>query len=533
VCSYIQRGKSPKYIEKSDLPVINQKCVRWWGIDERYLKFVDPFQWPSLTEERFLVSEDVLWNSTGTGTIGRAALFKGLRSADQAVVDSHVTVLRSNGSIIGGFLHRFIQSPCVQNAIADMQSGTTNQVELNRTEITETVLPLPPLVEQRRIVAKLDTLDAKSACARTELARIETLVARYKQAVLSKAFSGELTLAEASNWTSCALGDLALDVRYGTAEKCTYAPDLTPVLRIPNVSNGRIDLSDLKHASFNEKELRKLALVEGDILVIRSNGSLDLVGRSAIVDSAAAGMLFAGYLIRIRPDLSRVFPQFVQYWMESFAARRKIEEAAKSTSGVNNVNSQQLQALRLQLPHIEEQQEIVRRIESAFAKIDRLAKEAKRALELVGRLDEAILAKAFRGELVPQDPNDEPASALIKRIGAWSTRVNDKAQGRPAKNVERAVRRRDGKTAAGSPLIKVADAMTAQQKDSSMSKTRQDPDVMGQPYLSKILRKQPGAGTVDALFKAADLPVADFYKQLAWEIENQYIRDKHDRLEAA
>lgn len=296
--------------------------------------------------------------------------------------------------------------------------GGTTRLKLTQEGMRKVRFPLPPLAEQKRIVAKLDALNATSARARTELARIETLVSRYKQAVLSKAFSGELTSAEVSNWASCTLGDLALDVRYGTAEKCTYAPNLTPVLRIPNVANGRVDLSDLKHASFNEKELKKLALLEGDLLIIRSNGSLDLVGRSAVVDAAAAGMLFAGYLIRIRLTLSKAMPSFIQYWMQSFAVRRTIEDAAKSTSGVNNVNSQQLQALKLKLPPIEEQHEIVRRIESAFAKIDRLAKEAKRALELVGRLDEAILAKAFRGELVPQDEGDEPAEHLLARIRA-------------------------------------------------------------------------------------------------------------------
>ncbi|WP_137135630.1 restriction endonuclease subunit S [Rhizobium sp. FKY42] len=304
-----------------------------------------------------------------------------------------------------------------ENIKAAHGTGST-MIHVTKGDMEQRRILLPPLAEQKRIVAKLETLNAKAARARTELARIEALVSRYKQAVLSKAFSGELTSAEVSNWALCTLGDLALDVRYGTAEKCTYAPDLTPVLRIPNVANGRIDLSDLKHASFNEKELRKLELLEGDLLIIRSNGSLDLVGRSAVVDAAAAGMLFAGYLIRVRLALSKAMPSFIQYWMQSFAVRRTIEDAAKSTSGVNNVNSQQLQALQLKLPPLEEQHEIVRCIESAFAKIDRLAKEAKRALELVGRLDEAILAKAFRGELVSQDENDEPAEHLLARIRA-------------------------------------------------------------------------------------------------------------------
>jgi type I restriction enzyme S subunit len=83
------------------------------------------------------------------------------------------------------------------------------------------------------------------------------------------------------------------------------------------------------------------------------------------------------------------------------------------------------------------------------------------------------------------------------------------------------------------PMPSIVDAVPAAPKDSSMTKSRHDPDVMGQPYLARILRKLSGPGNVEALFKAADLPVADFYKQLAWEIENKHIRDGQDKLEAA
>ncbi|EJC69871.1 restriction endonuclease S subunit [Rhizobium leguminosarum bv. viciae WSM1455] len=348
--------------------------------------------------------------------LGRACIFPGLSQPAVTVVD--VLVFRSGTDLVSPeWIMSAINAPETRQKIVAQASGTTRQ-RVSGGNLKRLQLPLPPQAEQKRIVAKLDALNAKSARARTELARIETLVSRYKQAVLSKAFSGKLTASKVSNWLLSTLGELALDVRYGTAEKCTYAPELTPVLRIPNVADGRIDLSDLKHASFNENDLKKLALLEGDLLVIRSNGSVDLVGRSAVVDSAAAGMLFAGYLIRIRLDLEKASPSFIQHWTQSLEVRRTIEGAAKSTSGVNNVNSQQLQALQLRLPALKEQHEIVRRIEFAFAKIDRLAAEARRALELVGKLDEAILARAFRGELVPQDENDEPAEELLERIRA-------------------------------------------------------------------------------------------------------------------
>jgi type I restriction enzyme S subunit len=334
-----------------------------------------------------------------------------------AIVKADCFRIRLGNAIEAKFFVNWMNSEIAARSLSEQAHGV-GRLRINLSDLRQMKLPLPPLAEQKRIVAKLDALNAKSTRARAELARIETLVSRYKQAVLSKAFSGELTSSNTPKWFPITLGELAIDVRYGTAEKCTYAPELTPVLRIPNVVHGRIDLADLKHAAFNKKELQKLALVEGDLLVIRSNGSVDLVGRSALVDAAAAGMLFAGYLIRIRLDLTKTAPSFIQRWMQSIEVRHKIEGAAKSTSGVNNVNSQQLQALQLKLPPLPEQHEIVRRIESAFARIDRLATDAKRALELLDKLDEAILAKAFRGELVPQDPTDEPAHLLLERIRA-------------------------------------------------------------------------------------------------------------------
>src|SRR5437762_9967528 len=95
VTAYVQRGKSPKYAERSDLPVINQRCVRWHGVQAEYVKFVDQSQWEAWGPERTLQEGDVLWNSTGTGTIGRAAIYRPSPDFERVVADSHVTVLRS------------------------------------------------------------------------------------------------------------------------------------------------------------------------------------------------------------------------------------------------------------------------------------------------------------------------------------------------------------------------------------------------------------------------------------------------------
>lgn len=310
---------------------------------------------------------------------------------------------------------------------------------LNREDAYGLPIALPPLSEQRRIATKIDSLTGKSRRARDHLDHIPRLVEKYKQAVLAAAFRGDLTRAWRAEggvspvYRKAALADVLTDIRYGTAKKCDYGAGDTPVLRIPNVQRGEIALDDLKSADFEEAELRKLRLRPGDLLVIRSNGSVGLVGRCAIVNDAAAGMLFAGYLIRLRVDPERALPSYVHLWLQSASMRSIIEGLAKSTSGVNNINSTQIEQLPVKLAGLDEQHEIVRRIEAAFAWIDRLAAEATNARRLIDRLDHAILAKAFRGELVPQDPDDEPAGALLDRIRAERGASPKAKRGRKAK----------------------------------------------------------------------------------------------------
>jgi type I restriction enzyme S subunit len=277
------------------------------------------------------------------------------------------------------------------------------------------------LPEQDQIITTLNSLFARSKRVREELVRIPRLIERYKQAILASEFRGNLTadwriannISPNTDWSDTTLGNLSTDVRYGTAAKCHYEPKATPVLRIPNVVNGRIDTNDLKYCKFSEKEIDKLALRSGDLLVIRSNGSLDLVGRAAVATDEVAGYLYAGYLIRLRLDSDRVNPAFIQLALEEPSIRQTIENLAKSTSGVNNINGEQLKALNLPLPLLMEQCEIIRRVKNAFASVDRPAAEAARSIELLDRLDRAILAKAFRGELFAVEQLDRASEEAI------------------------------------------------------------------------------------------------------------------------
>lgn len=269
------------------------------------------------------------------------------------------------------------------------------QPNISQIILKQQIVPLPPLAEQRRIVAELDRLTARIARARAELERVRALQKQW----LSKFFDTEFSC----DGELLRLGELAEDIRYGTAQKCSPDPTLTPVLRIPNIASGKIDISDLKHSKFTEKEIKKLSLCRGDLLIVRSNGSVDLVGQSAVADARVSGFLFAGYLIRIRLRNKDITPYFVHYWLRSSHARSLINAAAKSTSGVNNINSEQLKNLSVRLPSRLKQQEIVSRITKACSHGNRLETETRHALALLDRLESSLLAK-LPGRTRPAGP---------------------------------------------------------------------------------------------------------------------------------
>ncbi|NJK52651.1 MAG: restriction endonuclease subunit S [Leptolyngbyaceae cyanobacterium SU_3_3] len=161
ISEYIQRGKSPIYSDIREIPIISQKCVQWSGFDKTAVKFIDPSTLNKYQDERFIQKGDLLWNSTGTGTLGRINIYKDeLKVFKKVVADSHVTIVRPL-EVCNEYVLNFLMSPIVQNHIEENASGTTNQIELNTTTVTIQVLPLPPLAEQRRIVAKIDQLMAR------------------------------------------------------------------------------------------------------------------------------------------------------------------------------------------------------------------------------------------------------------------------------------------------------------------------------------------------------------------------------------
>ena len=157
ICSYIQRGKSPKYSPIKQYPVVAQKCNQWTGFTIEKAQFIDPETIGAYTKERFLENGDLMWNSTGLGTLGRMAIYwEELNPYKVAVADSHVTIIRPLKSyVMPQYLYSYFSSYTVQSVIEEKADGSTKQKELATTTVKKYLVPLPPFAEQRRIVEKI------------------------------------------------------------------------------------------------------------------------------------------------------------------------------------------------------------------------------------------------------------------------------------------------------------------------------------------------------------------------------------------
>lgn len=267
-------------------------------------------------------------------------------------------------------------------------------------------IPLPPLQEQQAIVAKIEELLSDLENGKQQLLKAQQQLKVYRQSLLKWAFEGKLTSKNVSEgelpegWRWVKMGEVIEKPKYGTSKKCDYINSGKAVLRIPNIGNGIIDENDLKYAEFDDKEIETYGLQEGDLLTIRSNGSVDLVGKCAIITQRNINYLFAGYLIRLRPIKSKVNSFFLLYSLFSHRLRIQIEEKAKSTSGVNNINSEELGDLILSIPPLSEQQQIVEILESKLTVCDKLEETISQNLAQSETLRQSILKRAFEGRLV-------------------------------------------------------------------------------------------------------------------------------------
>ncbi|MBS9388647.1 MAG: restriction endonuclease subunit S [Dolichospermum sp. WA123] len=450
VTEYISRGKSPKYTNYSSLPVINQKAIRWFGIQQEYLKYVDPAQFDFWTPERFIRIGDVLWNSTGTGTMGRACLVTERDVEIPKVVDSHVTIVRANQAVIEPrFLFAWIQSPEIQADIASLATGTTNQIELSQAVIASIRIPIPHLNEQKRIADKLDILLAKATRCCDRLNYVSSILKRFRQGVVNAATSGQL-IEDGQNfrnhqtsfihpefdtadkpieqhpytrWQKALIGDLLDEKpRNGYSPRPVEFETQTRSLSLSATTSGRFNSEFFKYINETIPKDSHLWLKPGDILIQRAN-TLEYVGVSAIYHGPSSSYIYPDLMMKCRAN-NKILTEFLYYLLSSSAVRAYFRANATGTSGnMPKINQQTVISAPVRIPCIDEQQEIVRCVETLFTFADRLEARYQAARTQVERLTPTLLDKAFRGELVPQDPNDESVSVLIERIQTEKARI--------------------------------------------------------------------------------------------------------------
>lgn len=340
-------------------------------------------------------------------------------------------VVRLLGKNSSDFIWRFLRRKSFRDDAEASMTGAVGQRRVPATYLKESRVPVPPLTEQRRIVAKIDSLTANSKRARNYLDHIPRLVEKYKQAVLAAAFRGDLTREwretnGSGAWQSTTLGEVVTIASGQTPkgiENRLSANGELPWFKVSSMNEpdnlGGLRVSQFRLSQQDAAALGLRRVAAGSIAFPKRGGAIATnKKRKLLVD----GALDLNLMVLTAKGISS---DFLWWWMQ------KLDLASISNgSNVPQINNGDIAPLPIDIPPASEQHEIARLLGLAFSWIDRLAAEATDARKLIDHLDQAVLAKAFRGELVPQDPTDEPASVLLDRIKAERDAVPKTKRGR-------------------------------------------------------------------------------------------------------
>ena len=371
----------------------------------------------------------IVWDGSRSGLV-----FKGMPGA----VGSTLMCLTPIG-IDSTYLYYFLK---LQFFYFNQNTTGDSIPHINSDLFYDIEIPFPPIEEQKYIVEKIkekwekfeDDINKSnfeliqslrnyltqinSNLTELELNKIHSLE-DFKNSVLDYAISGKLTNKwpdENEEYPKVKLGEVITSINYGTAKPSKKGIDGTAIIRIPNLKNFYIDLSDLKYSVLSEDEYNNLKLEIGDILLIRSNGSVNLLGRSCIITQKEEGLAFAGYLLRLRLNKKKILSEFLNYTFHSPLVRRQIESGGRSSSGVNNINTEEVKNLIIYLPEIEEQKEIVSQIENLLIKIEEAEEKNILTNQLSEKLNQSVLNMAFNGGFSAAHSNTQSFSQIIQKL---------------------------------------------------------------------------------------------------------------------
>lgn len=432
--SAVHGGKGIKLVRTTD---ISSGLIEWDSVPgcDRL---------PENPNKYLLKNGDILISRAGS--VGLSHL---ITKCPPAIFASYLIRFRPHTPIQSDFVSYFLKTNQYWSAIADETLGIAVP-NVNASKLKEIEFPLPPLAEQKRIVAKVEELLAQVNSAKERLLRVQKLLKRFRQSVLTAAVTGKLTeewrekkkvfdqkdnkisssdseliklyeLPESWYWDNA--GSVLLNIQYGSNESASEISNGSiPILRMGNIQDAKLDLRDLKYIPDRLSNINKFVLKKGDVLFNRTN-SPELVGKAALFNVNIKAV-FASYLIRLSCNTKLISPTWVCWWINSAWGREWARAVRTDGVSQSNINATKLKAMPIPIPLIDEQKEIIRRVESLFALSDKIEKQVALALARTEKLTQSILAKAFRGELVPteaelarQEGRDyEPASVLLERI---------------------------------------------------------------------------------------------------------------------
>lgn len=345
------------------------------------------------------------------------------------VCSTDILVFRPPAGLNAHWLMWFLSLPDVVQYATDHQRGL-NLPRVSFGDLGSLILPLPPLAEQERIVAKVEALLARVRSVRQRLDAVPGILKHFRQAVLAHACSGKLTEdwrdanEPGAEWRTTRLGELG-DVKGGITKNAQRKslPLQMPYLRVANVYTNKLDLSEVKKIGVTPAEFERTALNPDDLLFVEGNGSVDQIGRVALWNGAIGECVHQNHLIRFVAG-DGILPRFALYMMMSPIGRERLMANAISTAGLHSLSISKIAAVELDVPSLLEQREIIRRVEALLSLADSIEQRVAAAMKRAEALAQSILARAFRGELVPTEAelaaaegrDYETAEQLLARI---------------------------------------------------------------------------------------------------------------------
>lgn len=374
-----------------------------------------------------VVPGNLLFAWSGTpGTSFGAHEWNGVRGA----LNQHIYKIDFDENKICKSFFRYAINQKLSELIENAQ-GAVGLRHVTKSTFTNTKIAFPPLNEQIRIANKLDSLLAKVDAAQARLEKIPTLLKRFRQSVLAAATSGELTREwrgenEIQEWSIVPLIDLVESKpRNGFSPKGVDYETPIKNLTLSAVTKGHFLPDCFKFVDIEVSEDSHLWVKNGDILIQRAN-SIEYVGVSALYEGESDQYIYPDLMMKCRAN-DKVVPKYLHYSLLSESVRKYFRDNATGTTGnMPKINQVVVSNAPINTPPIHEQLEIVHRVESLFDLVAVVEKQYQDAKNRIDRVTQSLLSKAFRGELVEQDSNDEPASVLLDRISKGESEGKEK-----------------------------------------------------------------------------------------------------------